>query len=129
MRESDYYPPGAEFNQDAPWNEQEIPEKTFDICISQSLSKNTKVVTNDYAPVVDQDKDGHYEYDDTSDTDWQAAYKANHLTPIQLINKFKEMLTIHLPDPVSDTKRYMKFKHLIKECEGWVEDELEIIKD
>ena len=102
------YPPGADTPY-APWNEKEIPERTVEIFISQTLSKSTEVTT--------------------STTDWEAAYKEEHLTPIQLIEKFKEMLTTHLPDPISDTKRYMKFKHLIKECENWVEDETEILKD
>lgn len=109
MIESGYYPPGAEYDPRAPWNEKEIPERTVEIFISQTLSKSTEVTT--------------------STTDWEAAYKEEHLTPIQLIEKFKEMLTTHLPDPISDTKRYMKFKHLIKECENWVEDETEILKD
>ena len=129
MRESGYYPPGAEYDPRAPWNQEETPEKAFDISVSQTLSKNTEVTTNDYVHVVDQDEDGYYEYDETSDTDWDAAFEEEHLTPIQLIEKFKEMLTTHLPDPVVDTKRYKEFKYLIKECEGWEDDETEILKD
>lgn len=129
MRESGFYPLGAEFDQRAPWNEQEVPERTFDVCISQTLSKSTKVTTNDYVHEVDQDEDGYHDYSDTSDTDWKEAYKNEHLTPLQLIGEFKQFLTKHLPDPVIDMKRFQEFNRLIKECEGWVNIETEIVED
>ncbi len=128
MIESGYYPPGAEFDPRAPWNEQEVPERQFDVCISQTLSKSTRVTTNDYVPEVDQDEDGVYESADTSDTDWKEAYKNEHLTPLQLIEKFKEFLTKHLPDLVG-ISGFKEFKRLIKECEGWVEDELTVLEE
>ena len=112
-----------------PWNEQEVPEKQFDVCISQTLSKSTSVTTNDYIPEVDQDEDGCYYSSDTSDTDWGKAYKNEHLTPLQLIEKFKEFLTKHLPDPVVDIAEYKKWKKLISECDGWVEDELTVLEE
>lgn len=129
MRESGYYPPGAEFDPRAPWNEREVPERQFDVCISQTLSKSTRVTTNDYVPEVDQDEDGVYESIDTSDTDWKAAYNNSHYTPLELIGLFKEFLEKHLPDPIVDIKGYRKHKSLIKECEDWVEDELEVIEN
>lgn len=129
MRESGYYPPGAEFDPIAPWNEQEAPERQFDVCISQTLSKSTRVTTNDYVPEVDQDEDGVYELTDTSDTDWKEAYENEHLTPLQLISEFKDFLTKHLPDPIIDVKEFQRFKHLIGECEGWTEDETEVVEE
>ena len=131
MRESGYYPPGAEFDPRAPWNEQEVPERQFDVCISQTLSKSTRVTTDDYVPGVDPDEDGYgyHDYSDTSDTDWWEAYKNEHLTPLQLIEEFKDFLTKHLPDPIIDVKGFRRFKHLIDECEGWTEDETEVVED
>ena len=129
MRESGYYPPGAEFDPRAPWNEQEVPERQFDVCISQTLSKSTRVTTNDYVYEVDQDEDGVYETADTSDTNWEKAYKGEHLTPLQLIGEFKDFLTKHLPDPIVDLAEHKKWKNLISECEGWVEDELTVLEE
>ena len=129
MRESGYYPPGAEFNSNAPWNQVEVPERQFDVCISQTLSKSTGVTTNDYVPGVVQEEDGYYPYSDTSDTDWEEAYESEHLTPLQLIDEFKDFLTKHLPDPIVDVKGFQRFKHLIDECEGWVEDEIEVMEE
>lgn len=128
MIESGYYPPGADTSY-APWNEQEVPERQFEVCISQTLSKNTRVTTNDYVPEVDQDEDGNHDYSDTSDTNWKEAYKNEHLTPLQLIGEFKDFLTKHLPDPIVDAKEFQRVKHLIRECEGWIEDETEVIED
>jgi len=113
----------------APFNEVEVPERQFDVCISQTLSKSTVVTTNDYVPVVDQDEDGCYSYRDTSDTDWKKAYKSEHLTPLQLIGEFKDFLTKHLPDPVVNIAEHKKWKKLISECEGWIEDEIEYIEE
>ena len=129
MRESGYYPPGSEFDPGAPWNEQEVPERQFDVCISQTLSKSTSVTTNDYAPKVDEDEDGFYESADASDTDWKKTYKNEHLTPLQLIGEFKDFLTKHLPDPIIDVKGFQRVKYLIDECEDWTEDETEIVEE
>ena len=124
------YPPMTQSQWDsAPFNEVEVPDRQFDVCISQILSKSTSVTTNDYVPEVDQDEDGIYESTDTSDTDWNEAYKNEHLTPLQLIGKFKDFLTKHLPDPVVDLAEYKKWKKLISECDGWVEDELTVLEE
>lgn len=122
------YPLGADTPY-APWNEQEVPKRQFDVCISQTLSKSTKVTTNDYVLEVDQDKDGVYESADTSATDWREAYKNEHLTPLQLIGEFKDFLTKHLPDPIIDIKGFRRFRHLIGECEGWKVDEAEVVEN
>lgn len=131
MIESGYYPPGAEFDPRAPWNEQEVPERQFDVCISQTLSKSTRVTTNDYIPEVDQDEDGVYESTDTSDTDWEAAYNKDHYTPLQLINLFKESLLDELNSNKLnlDLKRRKCLEELIRECSDWTEDETEVVKD
>ena len=119
------YPIGAD-TPHAPWNEQEVPERCFDVLISQTLSKTTVVSTRDYIPEYEEE-DGHT-YADTSETDWEKAYSHSwHYTPIELIREFKEFLTKHLPDPIVDIKGFREFKHLIDECENWTEDETEVI--
>lgn len=130
LRSNSNYPAMSQSQWDsAPWNEQEVPDRQFDVCISQTISKSTSITTNDYVPEVDQDEDGVYESTDTSDTDWNEAYKNEHLTPLQLIGEFKNFLTKHLPDPVVDLAEYKKWKKLISECEGWTEDELTVLEE
>lgn len=130
MTESGYYPPGAEFDPDAPWNQNDPEEKEFKVTVSQTLSKSTTVTTSDYIPggyfpETEWDIDGYHtvtchEPDDTSDTDWKKAYNNEHYTPLGLIQEFKEMLEKNTPIP--ETRR----KHLINECMNWIEDDLEV---
>ena len=89
MIESGYYPPGAEFDPSAPWNEPGPPdEKTFDVCISQTLSRDTTVTTSDYSVDVDCDEDGYYQSIDTSETNWKEAAQGERMTPLELIGEF-----------------------------------------
>lgn len=146
------YPMGAD-TPDAPWNQKDVPELTFDVAISQSLSKSTQVTTNDYiegeiSEDADHDDEGNWfvvpsqDPPDTSDTDWKAAYSAEHYTPLELIaelKRTKEIEAKHLEAQLlmtadqSDTaylKRQLKrIQHVISECEGWIEDECEIVED
>lgn len=124
------YPPGAANDPNAPWNEKEIPEKEFEVCITQTLSKTVKVTTNDYIPDGGVNDDGHYYFDaDTSDTDWKKAYKDSHYTPLELIEKFRDFLKSTLQDPLGGTLKYAHRMMLIEECENWIEDETEIVEE
>ena len=70
-----YYPPGTEFDSTAPWNESPPEMRAFDVCISQTLSRNTTVSTKDYSISLDCDDEGvYYENVDTSNTDWKNLY-------------------------------------------------------
>ena len=48
MKESGYYPAGAEFDPRAPWNEVELPPKEIEVTISAIVSKTMKVPVRDY---------------------------------------------------------------------------------
>ena len=132
------YPTGAD-NEYAPWNEPTVPEKEFDVTCSQTLSKTVTVITNDYIPGasgVDYESDGEggsvafswHDDDDTSDTDWASEYHSNDLhTPLELIQLFKAHLENELNDELPKNKVNL-YKHLIDECNDWVEDECEIVE-
>lgn len=131
------YPAGAD-NELAPWNQPVIPEKTFEITVSQTLSKNAEVITNNYIPTKTVERMNNLceEYDDTSDTDWADEYlnTNSHYTPIQLINMYKESLKEELKSWEGLEKTYAghtnikRIEHLIEECEGWCDDETEFVK-
>lgn len=123
------YPPGARYDSSAPYNEPEIPKVSFGVCISSTLSKATRVETDDYTPEVEEDEDGKWIVENTEDTNWIEAYKESHYTPLELINEFKNFLNTYLPDPIVNPKGFKRFKELIKECEDWEEDELEVVED
>lgn len=126
MRDRDYYPAGAYDDPNAPYNEVSVPDKSFDVFVSQTLSKSTEVTTDDYIPRFDEED---CPYADTDSTNFKDAYTKEHMTPLQLIEKFKEFLTKHLPDPIVDISGFKESKRLIKECEGWVEDELTVLEE
>lgn len=142
------YPPGVnDETPDAPWNQSDPEDKEFSVFCSQTLSKSTTVLTDNYVPGdsgVDYEPDGEGGYyssawqdpDNTSNTNWEAVYHDNdHYTPIQLINLFKESLKRHLEtvkelDDCEVGKVVIKrIEHLISECEGWTEDEVEYLED
>lgn len=135
MIESGYYPPGAEFDPNAPYNEHENPEEEFEVTISQTLSKTISVFTSNYNLEVDVDEDGRYVSCDTSDTDWKEVYEEDHLTVEQLLNVLKEKCILEKSilesklEQNADTKRRIReCEHYIEECEGWCVDDYEVVQ-
>ena len=129
MRDRDYYPAGAYNDSYAPYNEYVNADKDFDITCSQTLSKSDTVTTNKYNFECDYDEDGYWENTDTSDICWEDEWRENnHYTPVQLINLFKSFMENDLPDPKENIGKYNKYKHLISECENWIEDETEYVE-
>ena len=148
MIESGYYPPGAEFDPSAPWNQVEIPEQEFDVTISQTLSKDTTVCTNDYIPGasgVDYEPDdeggycasGWHDPDDTSDTNWGKIYREEHYTPLDLIQMLSEKCKQELKEleelgsedaPYYYKQKKRELEHLIDECSCWTDDETEVFE-
>ena len=134
------YPPGAEHDPNAPYNQVDVPEKEFGVTCSQTLSKTVSVWTNNYVPGaegVDYESDdeggcyavGWHDPDDTSDTNWADEYHDNdHFTPLQLIELFKQYLKDDL-NRMGEVKNEKWIKHLIEECSDWTEDETEYVED
>ena len=56
MIESGYYPPGAEFDVNAPYNEKELPEKEIEVTVSIRLSKTVKIKVSDYTIYSNEDE-------------------------------------------------------------------------
>lgn len=114
------YPCGAD-GPNAPWNQEEIPEREFDVTISSSLSKNTSVDSSNYT--IEEDPDGSCI--DTSEICWYDEYKKIHLTPLELIERYKNELETKKKF-LSNLSEIKKAEWLIKECSDWVEDETEV---
>lgn len=133
MIESGYYPPGAEFDPQAPWNYKEPEPRNFSMSISQSLSKSLEVSTSDYEPVIEKETDdmgGYiYENQDTSNTDWKTVFEDNrHETPMKLIEILKEVLLMYKEHGLCfGSPAYTD--HLIEECDNWTDDETTYIED
>lgn len=143
------YPLGAD-TPDAPWNQTDNLPLEFEVFVSQSLSRNHFVKTTDYKEGepyedVDHDSDGNWYSSwcqgapDCTDTDWPAAYKAEHKTPLELIAELKRVKELHIkmlsettpdsPDYDLVQRQIREDQCWIQECENWVEDELIVMKD
>ena len=149
LKSNSNYPPMTQSQWDnAPWNEVEVPEKDFDVTISQTLSKDTTICTNDYIPGasgVDYESDdeggcyasSYQDPDDTSDTNWGKAYREEHYTPLDLIKllgdkckqELKELEELGSNDaPYYYHQKKKELIHLIDECSCWTDDETEIVE-
>lgn len=111
------YPPMSQSQwEDAPFNQEDPPEKPFDIALSCSLSKDVTIYSNDYNP------DGKYGCEELYNP--LEAYKEyNHTIP-ELLNILKDIAKEKLKDHENHTGFYIhKWKQIMEECEGWIVDE------
>lgn len=126
MGEADYYPLGAYNDPDAPYNQPCNFNKSFRVTISQTLSKNVVVETDDYCLIEDIDEDGVYCVPETESTNWKEAYESNHLKIQDLLAELKKYIIEDLhSNPQKEKKR---LEYLLSECEGWVEDDYEVVE-
>ena len=135
--ESGYYPPGAEHDPNAPYNQVDPPEREFKVTATFSVDKEVTVRTSDYVVEEDWDDDmGKCESIDTSDTNWIAAYQEQHESIEDLLCAFKELLDEHITTMIDDMQchieidkaRLKRFQYLKSECEGWVTHDFEVVE-
>lgn len=119
MRESGYYPPGAEFDKNAPYNEIIIPEKDFEVDVEYVLQKKAvTVTTDDYRPEFD-DETGHVDAN-TENTDWEDAYNnSGHFTIQEMLDELKEYVKADMQTCSPNTCKGAHLKRLLEDCDGW----------
>lgn len=120
------YPPGAEHDPNAPYNQKEQEPIDIDVCVSCTLSKSTTIGGN---PEVDDLKD---------------IYEQQEYTIPELLDEFTKILkkeiteikaTIKLlDDNMSNAKKALEhnishYNSLLYSLKGWTVDELEVIKE
>lgn len=138
MIESGYFPPGAEFDVNAPYNQVENSEEEFNVTIVETLSKDVTVHTSNYQFEKDYDDDSNSirNYVDTSDIDWKNEYKKQGCTAIETLIAVKTYLEeVRLEDlkdlslcrelTISEKKELKVVKDLIEQCKGWEQEEIE----
>ena len=110
----------------APFNEPDVPEKEFDVTISQTLSKSTSIYTQDYQPEYDEEN-GHV-YADTSQTDWKKAYNDAAMTPLDIIQSAEKIAKALLEEGKTRFAG-IYLKSFVEECQDWNNDETEVIEE
>ena len=123
--ESGYYPPGAEFDPNAPWNQVDLPEREIEVTISVTLSKTVKVMVDDYEIDMDADDDGRYLSYDFSNCDLNKAVEDQVVLPQNLAEFTERMFGYDLGLKEAGIPRYLK--EAIKDCKGWYIDDMEVI--
>lgn len=117
MTESGYYPPGTEYNSNAPWNQTDNPEREIEVTVSVTLSKTVKVKVSDYE-ITDSGKDEDGEY--FEDVDYSSC---------DLKGAVEEQIV--LPQKAWDyiAPKSKKEVNAIFDLKGWNVDEMEVILD
>ena len=125
MKESGFYPAGAEFDSKAPYNELNIPEREFEIDVELVLRKKTIVRTDDYLPRLIKTKVGRktIEVDSTEDTDWKAAFENSHYTIPELLQELKRYIEQDLERYKGNKRFECMLKGMLEDCNGWTVDE------
>lgn len=117
MTESGYYPPGAEHDPNAPWNQVDNPEREIEVTVSVTLSKTVKIKVSDYE-ITDsgKDEDGEYFEDiDYSNCDLKGAVEEQIVLPQKAWNYI-----------APKTKKYVK---AISDLKDWNADDFEVIEE
>lgn len=125
MMESGGYPPGAEFDPRAPYNQVDLPEKEIEVTISVTLSKTVKVMVNDYEVEEDADEDGRYLSYDFSGCNLNKAVEDQVVLPQNLAEFTERMFNHDLKLKAAGMPRYLK--GAIEDCKDWSVDEMEVI--
>lgn len=114
LRVNSNYPPMSQSDWDnAPWNEEILPDKEIEVTVSITLSKTVKVTVNDY--IVDED--GCIDY---SNCDLNKAVKEQMTLPQNAYDK--------LFNAVYTSKSY-EAKGALEDLKNWNVDDFEVLLD
>lgn len=123
--ESGYYPPGAEFDSNAPYNQTDLPKEEIEVTVFVSLSKTVRIKVNDYKVEQDADEDGKYYSYDFSTCNIQKAVEEQIVLPQNLAAFTETMFIADLDLKAAKMPRYLK--EAIKDCKDWNVDDYEVI--
>lgn len=125
--ESGWYPPGAEFDPNAPYNEVELPDKEIEVTVSVTLSKTVKVKVNDYTVDEGVDEDGYYRDYDFSDCDLRKAVEDQVTLPQDLAMFVERMFNQDLNLKAAGMPKYLRDS--LEDCKDWNVDDYEVVEE
>ena len=106
------YPMGAD-TSDAPWNQKENEDVEVEVSITQTLTKNCTIETNDYYIEYGDDKPNI-----NQDTLYEKYGNYRHTIP-EMLALLKWYASEELKDTMEGTGRNSFLKRLIEDCKGW----------
>lgn len=121
LRESGYYPPGAEFDENAPYNQIDPPEVDFTIKVGITLEKECVITTDE---VYNDDGDWCL----CDDADVEGAYKETYKSIPDMLAELVKHIDGELLGDISKERR--RELELMKEsAQGWTEEYFEFERD
>lgn len=136
MIESGYYPDGAEFDPNAPYNQKDNDAVPIDVEITYTITKKQSIDVDDYYAEEYNDieyEDGEKVYYRGIDYDFShcnllEAYN-RMITLTDIINECKKLALIELDRHPNDSARYRYLKEIIDLCNGWEVNDIDITLD
>lgn len=126
MKESGYYPMGAEHDPDAPYNEIE-PETIYRRCrVEETMVRYVDVGTQAYE--VEAGDYGNIEDINTICVDWREEYADAHMSLEEVIEKMAGLLKEWKPKDMTEAEE-KDFASLLDEADGWKSSELWVEED
>lgn len=125
MRESGYYPPGAEFDPNAPYNQPADPDPIDVECeVSVTLSKTLWIDTVNYSTECDEEgycettlNDGYLEMIDH--------LHKQHASISDLLGELAKYIKKELDDGAKGSRK-QQLEKMLEDCEGWEVEELDL---
>ena len=127
MTESGYYPMGAEFDKNAPYNQVDSEPIEIEVTVSVTMSKTVKVKVNDYIDEIEEDETGKYRNIDFSVCDLDTAVKEQVYLPQDSCFIFDNY--INKGSKSKSESAYKEAKKILDDLSGWNVDEMEVVLD
>lgn len=112
MRESGWYPPGAEFDPNAPYNQVEPPEREYKVSATYCIRRTDELWSSKYD-------------EDENLCDPQREWESVYMTPLELFRHCRELAERMLEMRDEKYPEYV-LRKIIEECDGWEIVEREI---
>ena len=120
MRESGYYPAGAEFDPRAPWNEVEPEEITRNCDVWTAVRKTMSIPTTNYVSYDPLDDP------DTSDVDWGDEFAVRCRDIPEILKELCELVRKYAPVTLASKRELRYIKELLEDAEGWETEETHV---
>lgn len=127
MTESGYYPMGAEFDKNAPYNQVEPEPLELEVTVSVTLSKTMKIKVNDYLEEIEDDEEGKHRNIDFSVCDLQSAVNSQIYLPQDSGLIFDNYISKY--SNLKNESSYNETKKIVDDLSDWNVDEMEVIRN
>ena len=125
MTESGYYPMGAEFDKNAPYNQVEPESLEIEVTVSVTLSKTMKIKVNDYLEEIEDDEEGKHRNIDFSVCDLQSAVNSQIYLPQDSGLIFDNYISKY--SNLKNESSYNEAKKIVDDLSDWNVDEMEVV--